>query len=40
LVVKPGGKRQLGRPNSKCENNIKMDLKEIDLDGIHWIHMA
>jgi len=26
LVVKPEGKRPLGRPRRRCENNIKMDL--------------
>ena len=29
LVVEPEGKRPLGRPGLRWENNIKMDLKEI-----------
>jgi hypothetical protein len=30
LVGKPEGKRPLGRPRSRCVNNIKMDLGEIE----------
>jgi hypothetical protein len=29
LVGKPEGKRPLGRPRSRCVDNIKMDLREI-----------
>jgi hypothetical protein len=29
LVGKPEGERPLGRPRSRWENNIRMDLKEI-----------
>jgi hypothetical protein len=29
LVGKPEGKRSLVRPRCRCENNIRMDLKEI-----------
>ena len=29
LVGKPGGKRPLGRPRRRWEDNIKMDLQEI-----------
>jgi len=29
LVVKPGGKRPLGRPGRKWEDNIKMDLEDV-----------
>jgi hypothetical protein len=32
LVGKPEGKRPLGRPRSKWEDNIRMDLGEIGLD--------
>jgi hypothetical protein len=31
---KPKGKRPLGRPACRWESNIKMDLKEILLDGV------
>jgi hypothetical protein len=29
LVGKPGGRRSLGRPRPRWEDNIKMDLKEV-----------
>jgi hypothetical protein len=29
LVGKPEGKRPLGRPRHRWENNIKMDLREV-----------
>ena len=29
LVGKPEGKRPLGPPKPRCEDNIKMDLKEV-----------
>jgi hypothetical protein len=40
LVGKPEGKRPLGRPRRKWEDNIKMDLKEIGWGGNDWIHLA
>ena len=30
LVGKPEGKRPLGRPRRRCEDNIKMDLQEVE----------
>jgi hypothetical protein len=33
LVGRPEGKRPLGRPRHMWEDNIKMDLREIGLDG-------
>ena len=32
LTGKPTGKRPLGRPRPRCEDNIRMELKEIDID--------
>jgi hypothetical protein len=32
------GKRPLGRPRHRLEVNIKMDLREIGIDGANWIH--
>jgi hypothetical protein len=32
LVGKPEGKRPLGRPRRRREDNIKMDLQEVGLD--------
>jgi hypothetical protein len=40
FVGRPEGKRPLGRPRRRCENNIKMDLREIALGGIDWINLA
>jgi hypothetical protein len=36
LVGKPEGKRPLGRPRQRWENNIKMDLGEIGWGGVVW----
>jgi hypothetical protein len=40
LVGKPEGKRPLGRPRRRWEDNIKMDLREIRWDGVDWIGLA
>jgi hypothetical protein len=40
LVGRPEGRRTLGRPKRRWEDNIKMDLREIgfgDVDWIHWV---
>jgi hypothetical protein len=37
LVGKPEGKRPLGRPRHRWENNIKMDLLEVGCGGMDWI---
>jgi hypothetical protein len=37
LVGKPEGKRQLGRPRSRWEDNIKMDLKEVGGGCGDWM---
>jgi hypothetical protein len=34
LVVKTGGKRPLGRPRRRWEDNIKMDLQEVGCGGM------
>jgi hypothetical protein len=33
LVGRPEGKRPLGRPMCRWKDNIKMDLREIGIDG-------
>jgi hypothetical protein len=33
LVGKPEGKRPLGRPRLRWEDNIRLDLREIGIDG-------
>jgi hypothetical protein len=40
LVGKPEGKRPLGRPTRRWENNNKMDLQEVGCGGIDWIELA
>jgi hypothetical protein len=40
LVGKPEGKKPLGRPRRRWEDNIRMDLREIGLSGMDWIDMA
>ena len=40
LVGKDEGKRQLGRPRRRWEDNIKMDLQEVGCRGIDWIELA
>jgi len=37
MVGKPEGKRPLGRPRHKGEDNIKMDLQEVGCGGMDWI---
>jgi hypothetical protein len=37
---KPEGKKTLERPRYRWEDNIKMDLREIELEGVDWIHLA
>ena len=37
---KPEGKRPLGRPRRRSEDNIKMDLEEVRCGGIDWIDLA
>jgi hypothetical protein len=40
LVGRPEGKRPLGRRRRRWEDNIKMDLREIGIDGANWIQVA
>jgi len=40
LMGKPKGKRPLGRPRSRWEDNIKMDLQEMGCWGMDWIEFA
>jgi hypothetical protein len=40
LVVKPEGKRPLGRPRRRWVDNIKRDLREIGWGGMDWIDLA
>ena len=40
LVGKPEGKRTLGRPRRRWEDNIKMDLQEVGCGAVDWIEVA
>ena len=40
LVGKPEGKRPLGRPRRRWEDNIKMDLKEVGRTGWGWLRIG
>jgi hypothetical protein len=40
LAGKPEGRKPLGRPRRRWVDNIKMDLREIEWDGIEWIDLA
>jgi hypothetical protein len=40
FVGRPEGKRPLGRPRCRWEDNIKLDLREIGFDGSNWIELA
>jgi hypothetical protein len=39
LVGRPNGKRPLGRPRRRWEDNIKMELNEIWIYGANWIRL-
>ena len=38
-VRNPEGKRTLGRPRRRWEDNIKMDLQEVGFGGVDWIEL-
>ena len=40
LVGKSVGKRPVGRPRRRWEDNIKMDLQEVGCRGMDWIELA
>jgi hypothetical protein len=40
LVGKPEGKRTLGRPKSRWDDNIKIDVREIGYRDMDWIELA
>ena len=37
LVGKPERKRPHGRPRRRWEDNIKMELQEVECDGMGWV---
>jgi hypothetical protein len=40
LVGNPEGKKPLVRPGCRWEDNINMNLREIGLEGVDWIHVT
>jgi hypothetical protein len=40
LVGRPEGRRPLGRPRRRWEDNIQMDLGEIGFGNVDWIRLA
>ena len=40
LVGKPEGRRPLGRPSRRWEDNIKKDLQEVGCGGMDWIELV
>jgi hypothetical protein len=40
LVGRPEGKRPRGRPRRRWEDNIKMDLTQMGIDGAKWIRLT
>ena len=40
LVGKPEGKRPLGRPRRRWEDNIKMDLEEVRRGCVDWMELT
>jgi hypothetical protein len=40
LVGRPEGKRLLGRPRRRWEDNMKIDIQEVGYGGMDWIELA
>jgi hypothetical protein len=40
LLGKPEGKRPLGRPRHRLEDNIKTDIQEVGFGRMDWIELA
>jgi hypothetical protein len=39
-IITGEGKRPLGRPRRRWEDKIKMDLREIGIDGANWLRIG
>jgi hypothetical protein len=39
MVGKPKGKRPMGRPRRKWDDNIRMDLQEVGCEGMDWLRI-
>jgi hypothetical protein len=40
LVRKTEGRRPLGRPRNRREDNIRMDLREVGWEGVDWMLLS
>jgi hypothetical protein len=40
FVGRPEGKKSLERSRCRWEDKIKMDLREIGMNGVNWIQLA
>ena len=40
LVGKPEGRRPLGRPRRRWEDNIRMDIREVGCGCVDWMELA
>ena len=40
LVGKPEGRRPLGRPRRRWEDNIRIDLREVGCECVDWMELA
>jgi hypothetical protein len=40
VIGRPEGRRPLGRPRCRWEDNIKLHLRSIGIDGANWIRLA
>jgi hypothetical protein len=40
LVGRPERRKPLGRPRRRWKDNIKLDLREIGIDGANWIRLV
>jgi hypothetical protein len=40
LARKPEGKRPLGRPKHRWDDNISMKIKEMGFEDVDWIHLS
>jgi hypothetical protein len=40
ILGMPEGKRSLGRPRRRWVDNVKMDVRDIEWDGMDWIDLA
>jgi hypothetical protein len=40
FIGRPEGKRPLRRPRHRCVDNIKVDIRNIRINGVNWIQLT